>query len=363
MASLGIDPASIIDITSNQSIAQEGALEQTKRGQIQFTPEGSLITLLENADLSTFLHESGHHFFEVYKTLALENDAIRADMDVLLQFIGVPDLNTWNNMTLEQRRAGHEKVAQAFERYLFEGKAPSLEMQSLFDTFKSWLLQVYKSLTSFNVPLTDDVRQVFDRMLAAEEMIRSKEVADNYQAMFRDQDEAGLTEKQWQEYQNLDEAQRRASVSALERRSLNDLKWVNNKIAALVRASERDIQDKRKAMKEDVTLELETSPVYRAINFVKTGEFTDLDGNPQKIAKHKLDRDDFKLWFPNYDLPRGWTEAGGIPIDEMLAQQFGYETGPEMVKAMLNAAPLKEQIERTTDQRMLEAYGDLMDPV
>jgi hypothetical protein len=181
--------------------------------------------------------------------------------------------------------------------------------------------------------------------------------------MFRDQDEAGLTEKQWQEYQNLDEAQRRASVSALERRSLNDLKWVNNKIAALVRASERDIQDKRKAMKEDVTLELEASPVYRAINFVKTGEFTDLDGNPQKIAKHKLDRDDFKLWFPNYDLPRGWTEAGGIPIDEMLAQQFGYETGPEMVRAMLDAAPLREQIERTTDQRMLEAYGDLIDPV
>jgi hypothetical protein len=49
-------------------------------------------------------------------------------------------------------------------------------------------------------------------MLAAEEMIRSKEVADNYQAMFRDQDEAGLTEKQWQEYQNLDEAQRRADL-------------------------------------------------------------------------------------------------------------------------------------------------------
>jgi hypothetical protein len=96
---------------------------------------------------------------------------------------------------------------------------------------------------------------------------------------------------------------------------------------------------------------------------VKTGEFTDLDGNPQKIAKHKLDRDDFKLWFPNYDLPRGWTEAGGIPIDEMLAQQFGYETGPEMVRAMLDAAPLREQIERTTDQRMLEAYGDLIDPV
>ncbi|MHC4989007.1 MAG: DUF7178 family protein, partial [Planctomycetota bacterium] len=89
-----------------QKTGQE-SLAQLKRGQIQFTPEGSLITLLENADLSTFLHESGHHFFEVYKTLALENDAIRADMDTLLQFIGVPDLNTWNNMTLEQRRAGH----------------------------------------------------------------------------------------------------------------------------------------------------------------------------------------------------------------------------------------------------------------
>jgi hypothetical protein len=338
----------------------DGLNAPNKRGQIQFTDQGALITLLENADLSTALHELGHYFFESYKTLAEESPEIRADMNTLLEFIGVDSLETWNMMPLDQRRAGHEKVAEAFERYLFEGKAPSLELQSLFETFKSWLKQVYQNLLQGR-PLTDEVRQVFDRMLASEDIIREREVADSYQALFKSNEDGEMTPQQWQEYQNLDEAQQRASVSAFERRSLRDLKWVNNKIAAAVRASESDIRAKRKAMKAEVTADLENSPVYRAIRFVTTGEFVDVDGNPAKAARHKIDRAAFQEQYPNYYLPRGWTEADGIHPDD-LAQQFEFGSGQAMMEQMLSAAPLKEQIERVTDQRMLEEYGDLMDP-
>ena len=44
---------------------EKDELLQPNRGQIQFQDGGALITLLENADLSTFLHESGHYFMFV----------------------------------------------------------------------------------------------------------------------------------------------------------------------------------------------------------------------------------------------------------------------------------------------------------
>ena len=45
----------------------------------------------------------------------------------------------WQAMTPEARREGHEKVADAFEQYLFEGKAPSLALHGVFHMFDTRL--------------------------------------------------------------------------------------------------------------------------------------------------------------------------------------------------------------------------------
>jgi hypothetical protein len=61
--------------------------------------------------------------------------------------------------------AKEEKAALAWEQYLFEGKAPSPELRGTFSRFKTWLTRIYGALKG-NLP--DDVRKVFDRMLARE---------------------------------------------------------------------------------------------------------------------------------------------------------------------------------------------------
>jgi hypothetical protein len=359
--SLGISKSVISSIfTSKESIAETEAYAQPNRGAISFAEDGALISLLENADLSTFLHESGHFFFEMYKEFAADSPEIAQDLQVLLDYIGVPDPHTWDAMTLDQRRQGHERVARAFEAYLFEGNAPSLEMQSLFDKFRSWLLDVYKQLRGLNVTLTDDVREVFDRMLASEEQIRSRQVANGYAPIFGSQEEGAMTAKQWQDYQEKQDRAAASAVSALEQRSLRDMQWLDNAKSRRIREMQAAHKALRAETKKQVTQELENTPVYQAIRFVSKGELVDVDGNVVELTEHQLDRAEFKERYFNFNMPRGWTKEGGLPMDDV-AQQLGWRSGPEMVDAMLSAAPLKEQIERVTDQRMLEEHGELPD--
>ena len=76
------------------------------RGFIRFDPAGitnapSLIAMLEKADNSTFLHELGHYFFEVYNHLATLPDTpaeVKSDMAALVKFAGVESVETWQSM-------------------------------------------------------------------------------------------------------------------------------------------------------------------------------------------------------------------------------------------------------------------------
>src|SRR3546814_3705831 len=70
--------------------------------------------------------------------------------------------------------------------------------------FKAWILSVYQALRNLNVTLTDDVRQVFDRMLATEEEIEAAQVRQGMEPVFTAATEGGqigLTEKQFDDYQ------------------------------------------------------------------------------------------------------------------------------------------------------------------
>src|SRR5690242_16538429 len=75
----------------------------------------------------------------------------------------------------EEGRHLHEAFAESFEAYLREGKAPSTGLRSVFATLKQWLMRIYKSLTHIGgrVNLHDEIRAVFDRMLATDEAIKA----------------------------------------------------------------------------------------------------------------------------------------------------------------------------------------------
>lgn len=144
---------------------------QQARGSISIPHtfgEGSLIqiTITPNADASTAVHEMSHYFLWEMERLAqlLPHDAeLQADLATTKKWLGWREGQT--NWTREQQ----EQWARGFEAYLREGRAPSVELARAFARFKKWLCEIYKSITELGVELSDDMRGVFDRLLASEE--------------------------------------------------------------------------------------------------------------------------------------------------------------------------------------------------
>lgn len=94
----------------------------------------------------------------------------RSDMRTLRRFAGVAEEGA---LTQEQWRDVQEYAARGFEQYLAEGKAPVKELNGLFSRMMRWLKNLYASWRQYvGADLDDDVRRVFDRMLATEEQIR-----------------------------------------------------------------------------------------------------------------------------------------------------------------------------------------------
>lgn len=151
--------------------ADYAKFEQKARGAISIPHtfgEGSLIqiTITPNADASTAVHEMSHYFLWEMGRLAqlLPHDAeLQADLATTKKWLGWREGQT--NWTREQQ----EQWARGFEAYLREGRAPSVELARAFARFKKWLCEIYKSITELGVELSDDMRGVFDRLLASEE--------------------------------------------------------------------------------------------------------------------------------------------------------------------------------------------------
>lgn len=321
-----------------------------------FSPSQLLLTLNENADLSTFLHESGHFFLEVMADLASQSDTpqqIRDDMAATLKWFGVRSLATWNQMTLDEKRPYHEKWAESFEQYLFEGKAPSPELQPLFRRFRSWMVNVYKSLTQFmrqrDLKLNDEVRQVFDRLIATDEQIAQAEEAAGMLPDFDATNEA---------------------IEALQARSLRDLKWTVKARGKVLKALEKEAKTLRKEVEAEVRAEVEQQPLYKAMNWLKKGETTDpATGDVVKAEKgFRLLTSALAEMYPETMLSRpdlaklkGMTGKEGLHPD-MVADMFGFESGDALVRNIIDAEPIASVIEGMTDQRMLERHGELATP-
>jgi len=245
-----------------------------------FNPTNLTISLLKNADLSTFLHETGHFFLEMQMDLAarLEQEAglfgienlkpgeqqIIKDANAILNWFGVQDLDTWHRMTLEEKRGFHERFARGFEAYLFEGNAPSIELQPLFQRFKEWLKRVYKSIEALNVELTDEVRGVFDRMIASEEQIQLAEQARSMMPLFTTLDAAPMTADEFREYQNQNKEATADAVDQLDARGLRDMQWLRNARSRVLKALQKEAKEKRRDERSKARVEVMSQPVYRA---------------------------------------------------------------------------------------------------
>lgn len=145
-----------------------------------YTPGERVITLMQSANESTFIHESGHYFLDVLTDVAMKENApaqVKADVQTLMDWFGVKDLEEWRSLSIDEQRAAHEQFARGFEQYLREGEAPSSALEKVFKAFKDWLTKIYRSSEELQVEISPEVRAVYDRLFATDEQIRAKREA------------------------------------------------------------------------------------------------------------------------------------------------------------------------------------------
>lgn len=293
---------------------------QTPRGT--FNPQTLELVLNPNADLSTFFHETGHFFLEVMADIASQPGApaqITEDMNAFLKWAGVPDLATWNNYSLDQKRPYHERWAESIEQYVMEGKAPSVELAPVMRRFRAWLVNVYQSIKQFvasrpgaeQQPLNDDIRRVMDRMVATDEQIQQ---ANEVAGLMPDEQADG------------------EAAERLQKRSIADLKWAVKARDKVIAKLKREAKTIEKTIRAEVT--------------------TEIDQRPEVLAKAAIEKAEKEF------------EADPVSADmniAAIADSFGYPSVEAMYRAIDAFGDRAEAIDGTTERRMLEEHGDLID--
>lgn len=354
---------------TDPSILNQG--DDQPRAQISFPSDisagQSIISLLEGADLSSFVHESGHLFLEVQTDLALRiqqridageevsdlERGIVADLGKLLEWFGVkgsPEMSalyTWADTPIAERREAHEKFARGFEAFTFEGNAPSIDLQALFTRFRSWLIQVYQTLRGLNVTLTDDVRAVMGRMIATDQAIEEAEAQRAMGPLFRSAEQAGMTLDEFNAYQALAAKATDKAAEELQARSMKDMRWLSRARDKALKARQQEVEEQRREIRQEIRSEVYREPVYRAWQFL-TGRKPDSPptdaevDHAREVKDHKAKRAEFEEQAAKEERAALWEAS-----DEAKAGVKGLQKGQFMARN-------KRQIDLNVAQRMLE---------
>lgn len=384
----GIEPTGI----GGEAAGNNGQFAQQTRGG--FDPKRLTTILNEKADYSTFLHETAHFFLSVYSDMAIQPNAteqMKADMQTILDWFGIKDIETWNAMSLEEQRKYHEQWAYNYEIYLFEGKSPSEKMESVFEKFSAWLRRVYQSIrddlnalyrqeNGVDLPiLTGEVRQVMDRMLASEAQIKQAEQMRQMMPMFQDQKLSGMDDNAWAAYQQMAAEAHDKSVQDLTNASLKNMKWLGNAKSRILKQMQKEHAQDRANERAAIAVEVASEPVYRADMFLRRGELnlsddaskeqrrfateTGMEGTKLSLAdlKQMYGEEGNAIWRNLPNGKYGLVAQEGLHPD-VVASQFGFTSGDQMIRALLAARPFNEEVDARTDQVMLEKYSDMSTP-
>jgi hypothetical protein len=166
--------------------SQEGSsklLAQNERGTFTPRADRNVVRLFATANLSTLAHEGSHWYLDtLWRMSKTENPHpfVLEQLAAILEWQGKsPNWDAMFNPDGSFTKEGvevQEAFAETFEAYLMEGRAPTTALRSVFASFKQWLLNIYKGLVSRiggRVRINDEIRQVFDRMLATDEAIKA----------------------------------------------------------------------------------------------------------------------------------------------------------------------------------------------
>lgn len=350
--------------TGKYPAIQDITFEQGQRGTITFGDLGTTIRLFQSENLSTFSHESAHAWLGAFGTLADREDAPTAMKEEWSKILAWMEVGSSAEIGTKQ----HEQWAEAWEHYLREGKAPSADLRPAFSRIKAWMLQVYADIkaiyrsTGGKPKLTDEMRGIFDRMLASKEEIAAANERDSADPLFMTAAQAGMSEAAFASYQKRALAEREQRQDLLERKL----------VGAFLKEHTKLYQEERAKVRGEVATELNGRRDLAAVALLQRGKLP--DGTAIEGPEIKLDRTELAKVFGEENLshlpgaggkranqnnrgPMVYAKEGGIPID-VVAEMLGYQSGSELFHELMNAPDIAKTIDGATDQRMAERYPD-----
>lgn len=342
----GVDPAKATDAEIRETLKQyqqeqENAYRQTfsdgPRGQISFAQGRSIIDLFEARNTSTFAHEMGHQWLEELRDDALNPDASEQSK---ADWQAVQDWFKANGHPVKDGHIpvdAHELWARGVERYLMEGKAPSSTLRRVLDTFKSWLLHIYQVADNLRSPITPEIREIMDRLLATDEEIEAAREQQALGDLFNAAADAGMSEAEFAAYKALATDARDEAHSALLYRTMSSIRAARTKAWKAEEATVR----------ADVTERLNRRPEFKALHLLRTGRL--LDDPDAPVNKVRID----KQWLIDQygegilaQMPGGvpplYVENGTHPDD--IAEIVGFRSGDEMVRTLVTLQERKREL-------------------
>ncbi|QTZ82478.1 hypothetical protein [Xanthomonas phage Usaquen] len=359
-------PAQIVNdmATINAWLGRKGGMPPVAPGKVRVYHGGSL----SDADVGDVYFSTDPKYAEGYRgqnggdgVYWLDVDESLLDRDLAMGEVGrnsialpseqakamAPVSDGPQPFTVDQ----HEQFARGFEAYLREGKAPSSALRRTFAAFKVWLTALYRSVRSLNVDLTDDVRNVMDRIVASDAEIEDARAGQYQGALIADGMAVGMTFEQLQAYNeavNAARADAEATVAAevllAERREQQA--WYNRE---------------KREVRAQVLEEVRNLPVYRAQRLLRNGKLPNGELAPDEL-RVKLSKDELlDLYGQSFlrNLVGMYSVEGGVRADEAAAI-YGFGSGRELVESLVNAPRLADAVASETDSRMKDRYPDPM---
>ena len=328
-----------------------GSMMPSNAGDVR-PGEGGVMTLMESADKSTFLHESAHAWLDADTMLAQDiadkvlaggelTDGERAFLTNLGGFfrwgqqegvldLGVTDdlktvaaaVRAWAAMPINDQRGMHELFAEGFESYLLEGVSPNAEMKTIFGRFKKWLMDIYAQATRQPHPISPEVRKLYDLMFATEQQAMETQQKLGMRALFDDEigKRLGMTDEELAAYNALNEEATQEAEGLIAKAVHGVLRIYGNirrKEARRILRERRDEVNKR-------TDEILEEPRFRALSLLTHGLKSE-DGTTSRmtIELKTLSRCGIDAETAQLLMDRGWVTEGRGVSPEVLANTAG----------------------------------------
>lgn len=352
---LGLTPNEILDmrdvsIRSADRVEGDVVLSQKDRGAISVTDKKLDIALFKDANFSTFLHETGHAWLEEIKQdfnilkssdkeLNANQQQFIKDSETILNHFG---LSSFDEVQTEH----HEQWAEMTEVYFREGKAPSEQLRKAFARFKVWLTAIYKEISGIKAPLSRDIREVMNRLVAPQDFVTESLNEQMLSPLLNDEVLSSMNRAEAERYKEASIEARSAAEEILSAKILKE--WESQQT--------QHFKELRKKIKEEVTVEFENQRPYKALETLRNG--TTIDGSSMKLSRQALIEMFDAEYVKSLPKPFVYTRDGGMH-PSIAAEMLGYRNAKEMLDEIRSVPNKKSAIDLATDMRMGESYPNL----